>query len=165
MIRTADILLSVCKQLRKKEDWDNYEILIDEKTTDELEDTNEETLIKNPCFSVQIDMLSSTNRFKLREKLINVYIYYINPQKGDGVSENKLLIMDELTELFDSSIKINNSKYVPIFRKDYLDNNNTFKMTIKYIDDKSEENRSISDVWDELMEVIKIKYIVKGERD
>ena len=68
--------------------------------------------------------------------------------------------MDNLTELFDSSIQIDKS-YLPIIRKDYLDNNSIFKMTIKYYDNKSIENIPIEDKWDELMEVIKVKYKVK----
>lgn len=160
MIRTVDTLLSVCKKLRTKTDWDEYEILVDEKTTDENEDTYEETVNDNPYFSVQVDMLNSTDSFKLREKLINIYIYYIDARNGNNRSERKLDVMDNLTELFDSNIQIDKS-YLPIIRKDYLDNNSIFKMTIKYYDNKSIENIPIEDKWDELMEVIKVKYKVK----
>ena len=161
MLRTVDITLGVCKNLRTKEKFDKYEILVDEKTTDENEDTYEETVNNEPYFSVQVDMLNSTNSFKLRDKLINVYIYYIDARNGNNKSKRKLDVMDELTELFDSSILVN-KRHLPIIRKDYLDNNSIFKMTIKYYDDKSIENIPIDDVWDELMEVIKIKYKVKG---
>lgn len=157
MIRTADVLLGICKQLRTNAEWDNYNIVIDEKTTDEVEETEEDIRNDNPYFSVQVDMLSSSNFFKLREKLINVYIYYVDARNS---KELRLNIMDELTELFDTSISVG-ERHLPIFNKHYLDNNNTFKLTVKYFDDKSKKNTPIEDVWDELMEVIKVKYTIK----
>ena len=159
MIRTVDALLGVCKKLRTKEEWDEYEILVDEKTDDENENTDEEVINDNPYFFVQVDMLSSSNCFKLREKLMNIYIYYIDARKTN-ISETKLEVMDNLTELFDTNIEIDN-RHLPIMRKDYLENNTIFKMSFKYFDDKSIDNIPIEDAWDELMEVIKIKYKVK----
>ena len=47
MIRTVDTLLSVCKKLRTKTDWDEYEILVDEKTTDENQKKELETELSN----------------------------------------------------------------------------------------------------------------------
>ena len=127
MIQYVDILYSISKTLR--ENYPKAKIKIDKKKS--------ETEIKNGLFYVIVSPLGSKTAFNLREKLLNIYIEYVEERK---TQESSLKVQQELEELFDENIVVDN-RYLPINNKKILDNddNVTLQMTLKYFDNKSEK--------------------------
>lgn len=146
MIQYVDLLYSVSKTL--KVNYPKAKVRIDKKKS--------ETEIKNGLFYVIISPLESTTSFNRREKLLNIYIEYIENVK---TQESSLKAQQELEELFDEYIEVD-GRCIPISNKRLMDNedNITLQMTLKYYDSKGEKAQETPDAtYTALMELLHLE--------
>ncbi|AGF56461.1 hypothetical protein B0P06_005270 [Clostridium saccharoperbutylacetonicum] len=150
MIKYVDLLYSITKKLR--DNYPNASIKIDKKKS--------EKEIENGLFYVIVSPLKSDTSFNLRKKLLNIYIEYVEEDKTQESSLNKI---DELTELFDENISVNN-RVLPILNKEPkdTDDNVTLMFTLNYFDSKAEPIPETPDAtYDALMGILKLNVIDK----
>ncbi|WP_315074075.1 DUF6838 family protein [uncultured Clostridium sp.] len=148
MIKYVDLLYSISQKIR--ENYPDAAIKIDKKKS--------EKEIKNGLFYVIVSPLKSTTAFSLREKLLNIYIEYVEEIKTQESSLNKV---DELTELFDENIYVND-RALPILNKECkdTDDNVTLMFSLNYFDEKSELVPDNPDAtYDALMEILKLNIV------
>jgi len=147
VIENVALLYSVTKTLKDKFPTNN--ILIDDN----------ETEIKVPTFHVKVSPLKSKNKFNWRNKLLNIYIEYIEPVKKQ---ENSLRMLDELTELFDDNIYVN-SIALPIGEKDTNSDADpvSMTMTLNFFDERTNPDVTPDTIYDALMGILKLN--INGE--
>ena len=133
MIQYVDLLYSVSKTL--KENYPKAKVRVNKKKC--------ETEIENGLFYVIVSPLESKTAFNRREKLLNIYIEYIEEVK---TQESSLKAQQELEELFDEYIEVS-GRCLPINNKRLVDNydNITLQMTLKYYDSKGEKPQETPD--------------------
>ena len=149
MISNIALLYSITRKL--KDNYPNYNILIDEN----------ETEIIVPTFHVKISPLKSTNQFNWRNKLLNIYISYIEKVKRQ---ENSLKILDELTELFDDNIYVDSSA-LPIIDKEVNSDADpvSITMTLNFFDERSKPDKTPDTIYDDLMGILKLNIIAEQD--
>ena len=146
MIQYVDLLYSVSKTL--KENYPKAKVRIDKKKS--------EKEIKDGLFYVIVSPLDSKTAFNRREKLLNIYIEYIENVK---TQESSLKAQQELEELFDEYIEVS-GRCLPISNKRFMDNedNITLQMTLKYYDSKGEKAQETPDAtYTALMELLHLE--------
>jgi len=146
MIQYVDLLYSVSKTL--KENYPKAKVRVNKKKS--------EKEIKDGLFYVIVSPLDSKIAFNRREKLLNIYIEYIENVK---TQESSLKAQQELEELFDEYIEVNN-RCIPISNKRLMDNddNVTLQMTLKYYDSKGEKAQETPDAtYTALMELLHLE--------
>lgn len=146
MIQYVDLLYSVAKPLR--ENYPKAEIRVDKKKS--------EKEIKDGLFYIIVSPLDSKTAFNRREKLLNIYVEYIEEVK---TPESSLKAQQELEELFDEYIEIS-GRCLPIGSKRLMDNedNITLQMTLKYYDSKGEKAQDTPDAtYTALMELLRLE--------
>jgi len=142
VIANVELLYSITRAL--KDNYPQNDILIDD---------NEAEIIV-PTFHVKISPLKSRNQFNRRNKLLNIYIEYINPVKKQ---EDSLKMLDELTELFDENICVS-SRALPIIQKDIknTDDSVNLSMTLNFFDERMNPDVTPDTIYDALMGILKL---------
>lgn len=145
MIKYVDLLYSIAKILD-----DNFP-----KSTIRIDKKKSENEIKNGLFYIILSPLKSSTAFNLRKKLINVYVEFIEDNKTQESSLNKI---QNLEELFDENLCVGN-RNLAILNKEIKDteDNITLMFTLNYFDNKSEKIEEKPDnAYEALMEILKL---------
>ena len=160
MIKTVNILYGICSTIRSVKEWetaDDCDILI----------SNNEEDIKNKTFHIKVVMGSNRNQINKQLKKASVYITYIIPEITDNscnfLEEEYMNVMDKLTNLFSKKMEIKvGRKHRAWFNPkiSYLNDNKTIVLDYEYFDKNIEEVNPNSD-YDDLIEIIKRRYIVR----
>ena len=160
MIKTVNILYGICSAIRSVKEWetaDDCDILI----------SNNEEDIKNKTFHIKVVMGSNRNQINKQLKKASVYITYIIPEITDNscnfLEEEYMNVMDKLTNLFSKKMEIKvGRKHRAWFNPkiSYLNDNKTIVLDYEYFDKNIEEVNPNSD-YDDLIEIIKRRYIVR----
>ena len=160
MIKTVNILYGICSTIRSVKEWetvDDCDILI----------SNNEEDIKNKTFHIKVVMGSNRNQINKQLKKASAYITYIIPELTDDscnfLEEEYMNVMDKLTNLFSKKMEIKvGRKHRAWFNPkiSYLNDNKTIVLDYEYFDKNIEEVNPNSD-YDDLIEIIKRRYIVR----
>ena len=161
MIKTVNILYGICSTIRSVKEWetaDDCDILI----------SNNEEDIKNKTFHIKVVMGSTRNQINKQFRKASAYITYITPELTEDscsfLEEEYMNVMDKLTNLFSKKMEIKvGNKHRAWFNNpkiSYLNDNKTIVLDYEYFDKNIEEDNPSTD-YDDLIEIINRRYIVK----
>lgn len=144
----VDILLYTAKAL--KENFPNYNLYVD----------NNEEAVSVPSFFIKVTPLTQTFRFDWVEKLVTISISYVNTE---GYQEDKLKIIDAITEAFGDRIIVGEKKprkrALPVIEQSFEEADAlVFNISLHYYDGKGklgDESRE----YDALLEILKMNIV------
>lgn len=145
MIQNVEILYSTGKILRSK--FNDSLIIVDD---------NNQDIKKHDTFYIEVKELSNTAYLRYLERIINIYITYV-PIKKDEIKERILEVQNNLTNIFDISFKVSNRNLLIDNKSfNYDETFLSMNMTLKFLDDKSNDNMPDMDKYSQLMEELNL---------